>query len=147
MFANFTKVESIDLRNADTSKVTDMSRMFYGCKSLTSLDLSNFNTSKVTDMYNMFGWCNSVTSLDLSNFDTSNVTNMFNMFNGDSSLTTIYVSEKWNTSKVSNSSSMFYKCKALVGGTGTAYHSDITDKTYAVIDNVDQGQYGYLTRR
>jgi hypothetical protein len=67
------------------------------------------------------------------------------MFKYDSKLTTIYVSEKWNTSKVSYSSKMFYECNALVGGTGTVYRSDITDNTYAVIDDRDHGQYGYLT--
>ena len=46
---------SIDLGdNFNTSNVTNMSRMFLGCSSLTSLNLSNFNTSNVTDMGGMF---------------------------------------------------------------------------------------------
>ena len=64
---------SIDLSNFDTSQVTDMAVMFYGCSTLTSLDLSNFDTSQVTNMYQMFAECISLTSLDLSNFDTSSL--------------------------------------------------------------------------
>jgi len=39
----------LNLLNFDTSKVTDMSYMFYSCRSLTSLDLSSFDTSNVVD--------------------------------------------------------------------------------------------------
>ena len=45
------KLETLDLSNLNTSNVTNMSRMFYGCKALTSVTFGeNFNTSKVTDM-------------------------------------------------------------------------------------------------
>ena len=57
LFANLTKVESIDLTNFNTSNVTTMYAMFNGCRSLISLNLSSFNTSKVTSMYRMFSNC------------------------------------------------------------------------------------------
>ncbi|MCQ2125072.1 MAG: BspA family leucine-rich repeat surface protein [Fibrobacter sp.] len=60
----------------DTSSVTIMSYMFYGCTSLTSVPL--FNTSKVNDMSSMFNGCTSLTNVPL--FDTSNVTEMYSMF-------------------------------------------------------------------
>ena len=63
-----------------TSKVTDMSSMFYYCSGLTSLDLSRFDTSNTTNMNSMFAYCGGLTSLDLSKWDTSNVTNMSQMF-------------------------------------------------------------------
>ena len=47
-------VRKIELNKADTSNVTDMSRMFFGCADLMSLDVSGFDTSNVTDMRNMF---------------------------------------------------------------------------------------------
>lgn len=75
-------------KDFDTSAVTDMSYMFYGCN-LTKLDLSSFNTSAVTDMSFMFYNCNRLTTLDLSNFNTSAVTNMSRMFLYCSNLTTI----------------------------------------------------------
>ena len=37
--------------------------MFYGDNNLTSLDLSGFDTSKVTNMSNMFYGCDKLTSL------------------------------------------------------------------------------------
>lgn len=38
----------------DTSRVTDMSGMFYDCKSLAWVDLGSFDTSWVEDMDTMF---------------------------------------------------------------------------------------------
>jgi len=113
LFYNFTKLVSIDgLEYLDTSNVTSMLAMFYGCSSLTNLDLSNFDTSKVTKMMEMFGDCSSLTTLDLSNFDTSKVTNMANMFWGCGSLTTLDVSN-FDTSKVTIMQAMFFRCSSL----------------------------------
>ena len=77
---NMKYVISIDFSNFDTSSVTDMSFMFYGCSSLESLDLSNFNTSSVTNMYSMFYGCSSLQYINLSNFNTSSVISMYSMF-------------------------------------------------------------------
>lgn len=101
-----------EIANLDTSNVTSMNNMFYGCSQLTTLDLSSFNTSNVTDMNYMFGGCSKLTTLDLTSFDTSNVTKMSYMFNGCSSLTTLNVSN-FNTSNVTNMSSMFNGCNNL----------------------------------
>ena len=54
--------------------------MFGSCSGFTSLDLSTFDTSKVTNMSSMFYYCSSLTSLDVSSFDISKVTNFSNMF-------------------------------------------------------------------
>ncbi|MCR4818707.1 MAG: DUF285 domain-containing protein, partial [Fretibacterium sp.] len=64
----------------DTSKVTNMSMMFYACSKLKTLFLSKLDTSNVTDMKNMFDACGGLRSLNLSTFDTSKVTDMSNMF-------------------------------------------------------------------
>ena len=102
----------------DTSKVTNMNKMFYYCTSLTSLDVTNFDTSNVTNMSSMFEGCCSLISLDVSNFDTSNVTDMSSMFNfsnmiGDTGLKTLNGIENFNTSKVANMSNMFEYCNSL----------------------------------
>ena len=58
----------------ETSRMTNMNRMFYNCDGLKgSLDLSSFDTSKVTNMEAMFYDCSSLTTLNLSNFDLCNV--------------------------------------------------------------------------
>ena len=81
---SLTTIEGIE--NLNTSEVTDMTNMFFGCSRLTSLNLSNFNTSKVTNMRWMFLECSNLTSLNLSNFNTSKVTNMKGMFQSCSGL-------------------------------------------------------------
>ena len=50
-------------KDFDTSAVTDMRSMFYGCSKLTTLDLSSFDTSAVTNMGFMFYNCNNLTTI------------------------------------------------------------------------------------
>ena len=114
-------------KGSNTSNVTNMDSMFYGCSSLTSLDLSGFDTSKVTNMETMFDSCSSLTSLDLSGFDTSKVTKMGNMFDMCSSLTSLDLS-KWDTSKVTKMNNMFYKCSSLTSLDLSGWNmSNVTD--------------------
>ena len=127
----------VDLSSWDSSKVTDMSSMFYHCKFLTALDVSNFDTSQVTDMYGMFYDCSSLTALDVSNFDTSQVTDMSFMLFNCSSLTTIYVGNEWSTNKVTKSSYMFQGDTKLVGA--VSYNSSKVDASMA------NWETGYLT--
>ena len=89
-----------------------MSSMFYNCQALTSLDLKNFNTKKVTDIYEMFSGCSALTSLDLKNFDTQNVTDMRRMFSGCAALTTINSNTTWQCPESEN---MFAGCTKLKG--------------------------------
>ncbi len=117
----------------NTSEVTSMSWMFYGCYRLTNIDLSSFNTSKVTDMGRMFSGCSSLTSLDLSAFNTSNITVLNYMFTGCRNLRTIYVSNGWNTDAAA-SVQMFKGCSSLVGEKGTSYDENYVDGSYAHID-------------
>ncbi|GHP09450.1 hypothetical protein PPROV_000818500 [Pycnococcus provasolii] len=92
-----------DIYKWDTSKVTDMSNMFYGARSFNQ-DISWWYTSKVTDMSNMF---NGATSFDqdISRWYTSKVTDMSNMFNGATDFGKDI--SGWDTSKVTDMSNMF----------------------------------------
>ncbi len=107
---DLTTIEGIEYLN--TTNVTDMSGMFWGCVALTTLDVSKFDTKNVTNMSNMFHWCLVLTTLDVSNFDTQNVTNMSNMFYNCHTLTTLNVSN-FDTQNVTNMSNMFTDCSAL----------------------------------
>ena len=89
--------------NINTSNVTRMDNMFYGCTNLQVVP--KYNTSNVTDMSQMFINCTNLISV--KKFDTSNVTNMSNMFNGCKSLTTI---PSFDTSSVKYMNSMFSDC-------------------------------------
>ena len=54
-FTDLQSLKSIEgFEHLNTSQVTNMNGMFFGCNSLTALDLSNFDTAKVTDRYAMF---------------------------------------------------------------------------------------------
>ena len=137
-----SQATTLDLSSFNTSKVTDMSWMFSDSQA-TTLNLSNFNTSNVTNMKKMF-YASVATTLDLSSFDTSNATNMSYMFDLSFELKTIYVSNKFTTGKVKNSTEMFSGCTSLIGGSGTKYNSSYTDKTYARIDGGTSNP-GYFT--
>ena len=102
----------IDLSRFDTSKVINMSFMFYGMSNLTSLNLSSFDTSKVTNMKDMFNSMSSLTTLNLSSFDTSKVTYMDYMFSGMRSLTSLDLSN-FDTSQVKYMQYMFYNMRNL----------------------------------
>ena len=141
MFSN-SYATTLDVSNLNTSKVTDMNRMFFSI-SLTTLDLSNFNTANVTNMEGMFSSCDAVT-IDVSSFNTSKVTNMRSMFFYLKNLKTIYVSNKFVTTAVTDSTSMFERSTNLVGGSGTKYNSSKIDKTYARIDGGTSNP-GYFT--
>ncbi|MBQ3617626.1 MAG: BspA family leucine-rich repeat surface protein [Bacteroidales bacterium] len=145
MFYGCESLKSLDLSSFNTDKVLNLVEMFYGCETLESLDLSSFNTSRVDCMGNMFSYCSALKSLDVSSFNTSGVEEMWDMFPICSALKTILVGSGWNVDKVTFSDNMFYGCENLTGGNGTTYtYDNPTDKTYAVIDGKD-GKPGYLT--
>ena len=140
----------IDVSNFDTSKVTDMSRMFYDLRNITSLNLSNFDTSMVTTMNRMFSGMSNLTSLDLSNFDTSKVTTMGSMFYLDEipkdKLKTIYVNNDFDTANLTDTYLMFANRKKLRGGNGSYLTDPLTaDKTWLRVDR--PGVQGYFTRK
>ena len=111
MFYRCNAQTDINLNGFDTSNVTYMNSMFYNCASLDSLDVSNFDTSNVTDMSWMFGEYYKLSILDLRSFDTSKVTDMEKMFYGDSTLTQILATEgKWVVNSTTNTTNMFTNC-------------------------------------
>ena len=119
MFWGCTALTTLDVSHFDTKNVTSMSYMFSNCFALTTLNVSNFNTQNVTNMYYMFSDCTALTTLDISHFDTQNVTNMSNMFSGCKALTTLDVSN-FDTKNVTDMSWMFSFNSALT----TIYAND-----------------------
>ena len=118
MFSKCAVLTSLDLSKFNTTNVTSMSHMFSGCTKLASLDFSKFNTENVKEMISMFYSCGNLTELDLSNFNTTKVMNMSYMFNKCSDLQTIYVSDNFVVTGITNEKNkkdMFTDCKALKG--------------------------------
>lgn len=138
MFQWFTRIESLDFSNIDTSEVDTMHGMFYWMQNLKTINFGNFKTSNVTDMTAMFGCTFALTELNLSSFDTSkvtgmnymfhgtyvqkldlssfntsNVTSMYSMFEATSRLKEIKIGTNFNTEKVTNMGSMFKNTPVL----------------------------------
>ena len=132
MFYHCINLPSLNLSKFNTAKVKDMSYMFYECNKLTSLNLSHFNTAEVTNMSYMFRGCSQLPSLDLSNFNTAKVTNMLYMFSGCSTLQTIYVSDDFVVTGITNDNkkNLFTICQALKGAL-PAYDATKTSSDYA----------------
>lgn len=107
-----TSIEGFEYLN--TSKVTNMEKMFCFCMDLQSLDLSYFDTSNVTNMSDMFSFCYDLESLNLASFNTSKVEEMSGMFNQCWKLQDIYVSELFVVpQKDLKTQYMFNDCRKL----------------------------------
>ena len=91
-----------NLNDIDTSKITDMSNLFNNLD--RNIDVSLWDTSNVTSMSYMFFGC-SIFNCDISNWDVSKVNNMTCMFYGcylfNQNL------DKWNVGKGVNVREMF----------------------------------------
>ena len=112
MFYGLTKVTDLDVSGFDTRNVTNMSGMFYNCTMVSSLNLSGFNTSKVESMSYMFYYCRSLTTLNLSSFNTSSVTSMLSMFRSCLKLKELDLSN-FKTNSTTNMGEMFAVCGLL----------------------------------
>ena len=107
MFYN-AQIPSVSLSGLDCSEVTDMEAMFMNA-SISQIDLTGLRTSKLTSMGSMFEGCQIKDNLDLSGFNTEKVTSMSSLFRNctatDISLTSFI------TSNVTDMSSMFEGCQ------------------------------------
>ncbi|WP_137599675.1 BspA family leucine-rich repeat surface protein [Enterococcus nangangensis] len=111
MFYDVTEIDTLDLSSWDTSNVTDMSGMFKETYKLKDLFIANWNVSKVTNMSNMFYDATGLTSLNLNFWDVSNVKDMSGMFSvGNLTLTSNLKElniDAWNVKNVQNMNYMF----------------------------------------
>ena len=164
MFFKIDKeITAINVDGLDTQNVEDMSEMFEGLKfdrgSLGGSFAPKFKTTSLKNMYGMFYNMNvdhlDLTALDVSNvtnmeytlsdayfitvdltgWNTSNVENIKYLFYDSWYLTTIYASDSFVTTKVTQSDGIFNMNSGydnLIGGNGT--HAAGQDITYARID-------------
>ena len=108
-FASFQSLEGIEgIEHLNTSETTSMEGMFYGCVVKNNMDLSAHNTSKVKNMSNMF-YNAQIPSVSLSGLDCSEVTDMEAMFM-NASISQIDLTGL-RTSKLTSMGSMFEGCQ------------------------------------
>ena len=95
--------------------ITNMSYLFYGCKSLKELpDISKWDLSNVMDISHLFCGCLSLEELpDISKWNTRNVKDLNGIFENCSSLTFIPDISKWKFKNKININNIFRGCKSL----------------------------------
>ena len=59
-------------------RATDLTRLFYGCSSLSSLDLSGLDTSETTDWWGMLGKCDTLTTVTFGAYSISKLSSGWN---------------------------------------------------------------------
>ena len=96
-----------DFNDIDTSKITDMSDLFYYMDKFNG-NISKWDVSNVTNMSYMFCVCESFNQ-PLDNWDVSKVTKMSYMFKGCYPFNQDI--SNWNVSNVEYNKEIFEKCK------------------------------------
>lgn len=139
----------------NTTNVTTMWAMFYGCSSFNgSLEylytdsclylsdmfgecnafnkpVNHFDTSNVTSMYAMFYNCYDFNQ-EVSNWDTSNVTNMISLFNGCNDFNRSV--SNFDTSGCSDMYAFFNNCNNFNQSVSNFDTSNVTNMTYMFRD-------------
>lgn len=142
LFNNCTGLKEIEFgEDFDTSKITDMSRMFQNCRELVSVNVKDFNTENVQYMGSIFSGCEKLETIDISGWNTISATSMNSLFNNCQNLKSITFGENWTTENVIDMGSMFYVCVSLqsldVSGWNTAKVENMSN-TFARCDNVPE---------
>ena len=111
-----------------------------------TFDESFKNYTGLTSLYRWFYYCSALREIDVTNLNVTNVTRTEEMFAGCSKLETIYAAAgtNWATGKITNSSSMFFRCTSLVGGALTSYYEYAVGVSRARIDG-GSANPGYFT--
>ena len=141
----YTHNNNINLVVFDASfanaKPTSCYAWFQDFKNLTQIEgIENLNTANVTDMNGMFKGCSNLAELDVTHFNTANVTNMNEMFSDCQTLTTIYVSDEFVITNITDKGDgLFSGCIKLKGA---------IDKYDASKTNYNFANYktGYFTK-
>ena len=106
-----TAIDPIDFSRFDTRNLKIMPGMFAGSH-LPSIDIRNFNTSNVTNMEHLFNGLKKVTDLDLSGLDVKRVNNIGSLFARNPGLISLNLSG-WQLDSVHDMSYMFNQLHAL----------------------------------
>ena len=120
MFYN-AQIPSVSLSGLDCSEVTDMEAMFMNA-SISQIDLTGLRTSKLTSMGSMFEGCQIKDNLDLSGFNTEKVTSMSSLFKNCTATDICLTS--FTTPNVTDMSSMFEGCSKLTSLDLTTFNTE-----------------------
>ncbi len=142
---NGSTVESIDLTDSDTSKVTNMESMFqyqFNLKEIKGIE--DWDTSKVTNMSYIFSYAASranggTITLDLSKWDVANVERMYmGFYEFGTALDEININiEGWNSSKLTDTTELFRN----LGTNAKTVNITIKDINLSAVTKVDYWFY------
>ncbi|GAA3616852.1 hypothetical protein GCM10022296_21150 [Secundilactobacillus similis DSM 23365 = JCM 2765] len=138
LFASLAHVTYINgLKNLDTSKTQNFTRMFAGVNDISGVDVSTFDTSSATTLSGMFAGDGNLYSVNAKNWDVSKVTDFSYMFSytGIQSLDL----SGWNTSSGRSYDYMFQEMSKLTQITlGSGF--TITPKMPTIVTRDDNDQ-------
>ena len=138
-------IQSLTIDFSATPVLNTINAFANGCVNLRSIEILNWDTSSCEDFMWAFSNDSVLESIDISGLDVSSATTVDRMFINDSHLVTIYADGSFAVPASATGDMMFYGCTSLVGGAGTAYNVNFTDKTRARIDQA--GRPGYFTAK
>ncbi|MBQ9359616.1 MAG: BspA family leucine-rich repeat surface protein [Lachnospiraceae bacterium] len=153
-FRKMTSLEEVSFSDGfDTSGVTSLTAMFFGCNALRSVDAENLDLSSATTLNSMFGSCGSLESIELPD-DLSSLEVMSYMFDGCSSLKSLDLSGKsWRSWGV-YMSQMIYRCPNLaelivdenvnVGSTMFTFCGESSPTKIKIIGRMSSGFESYV---
>ena len=109
-FQGLDNATSLSVTKLDVSACASFSNAFANCRAATSIDVSGWSV-RPTDMTQMFYMCKSVPSLDLSGFDGSRNITLNSTFHACFTLDDIKFGDKWTTAAVENFNCAFFGTK------------------------------------
>ena len=108
MFYNCSQMDSNHIKGWNTSNVKAMNHMFCGCSNMSYFfDGENINSTEVTTLKSMFYGCSKLRSVTLSSLNTVNVTDFSYLFYNCPALKTLYVSGKFYSNSAKSVSAAF----------------------------------------
>ncbi len=113
VFAEHTGIRSVTLGQGVTFLDHTMSGLFYGCSSLRWANLREVDTSDISDMSYLFCKCSNLTAVDMSGLNTAKVSSMTGMFYECKSLEEITGYGQWDTSSLVEMDYMFASTASL----------------------------------
>lgn len=134
MFAG-SHLPSIDIRNFNTSSVTNMEHLFNGLKNVTDLNLSGLNVREVNNIGSLFARNPGLISLNLSGWQLDSVHDMGYMFNQLHALNTLNLTG-FTTKNVVDMNHMFNECHNLTALDLSSFDTrNVTDMNNMFRDN------------
>ena len=113
IFRSCGRLQAVDLTGFVAENAQRLSSMFMSCGALTNIDISGVSsTTRLTDVSSLFYYCYTLRSVRLSGLDVSKITTMSNMFSSCECLEECDLST-WDISSVKTATSLFDNCYRL----------------------------------